>query len=192
MYTVISYYTKNTPYENIVLNLIKSLKQFNLPHKIYPKPNQGSWVKNTQQKSVVIQEALNEFFTDIIWTDADSVIMREPVFFNEIQDKDFDVSLCYLSTTYDPHELLSGTIYFKNNQIVKNLVNDWVELNKTKTEWDQKTLQELIDGKYKDLRIVPLPPEYIKIDRFERFQKVDKPHVVYHWQASRQHRNAKW
>ena len=40
-YIIVSFYTKNTPYEIEVLNLKKSCDQFNLPYYIEPIDNQG-------------------------------------------------------------------------------------------------------------------------------------------------------
>ena len=192
-YKIISYYTTNTPYEKIVVNLENSLKMFQLPYKIYPKPSEGSWTKNTQIKSKVILEALNEFQEDIIWVDADAIFERQPYLFELLEHKEFDLCCHYLHTKYNANELLSGTLYFRNNIVVKQLVKDWIELNKVKEEWDQKTLQTLIEDKYKDtIKTVDLPSQYIKIDKFEHWQGQVIAPVITHFQASRQYRNMSW
>jgi hypothetical protein len=190
---IISYYTINTPYEKEVEHLITSLNTFKLHYKVYPKQSLGSWAKNTQIKAAVILEAMNEFPTDMIaWVDADAIIERDPVFFNSLKKEEFDVCCYYLSSRYNAHELLSGTIVFSNSDICKRLVTEWVALNQTNTEWDQKNLQSLVEGsRYKDLRLLPLPPEYIKINLHEKFQTGIDPEkvVIRHYQLSRKLRN---
>jgi Nucleotide-diphospho-sugar transferase len=164
-YRIISGYTINTPYEQEIKDLEQGLNKFNLPYTFYPYNNTGSWVKNTLVKPTLIQKALNTYTEDIIWIDADAIIKKDPIFFKSIQDENFDICCHFLKTGYNPRELLTGTFYFKNNNIVKDLVNDWIINTKLKTDWDQRILQTLVDGKYKDiLKIIILPIEYIKIN----------------------------
>ena len=44
--TVVSYYTKNTPYEDEIKHLIASCEKFGIPYEIDGIPNLGSWEKN--------------------------------------------------------------------------------------------------------------------------------------------------
>jgi hypothetical protein len=184
---IVSYYTIDTPYQDLVAGFSKSLDQFNLNYTIYPKPSCGSWEKNTQVKAEVIKNAMIEFPNDtIVWLDIDAIVQKNPVFFDTLAD--FDISCYYLSTRYNPHELLSGTIAFANNVTTRNIIDDWIVMNKTNKEWDQKNLQGVIESeKYKNIRIVPLPKEYIKIHLHDRFQPGinDADIVITHFQASR-------
>jgi len=161
---IISGYTINTDYEQEIKDLESDLKRFNLPYKLYGYESRGDWTKNTMVKAELVQRALNEFpEEDIIWLDADAVILKEPTFFYELKNKTFDICCHYLKTRYNPNELLSGTIIFRNNDIVKSLVSDWVNDN-AEVNWDQKILQKYVDGKYANkLKKLNLPVEYIKI-----------------------------
>jgi len=160
---IISGYTINTDYEEEVKDLESDLKRFDLPYKLYGYESQGDWTKNTMVKAKLIQKGLKEYPNeDIIWIDADAVILKQPEFFHELKDKDFDLCCHYLKTRYNPNELLSGTLIFRNNEIVNQLVADWV--NDKEVNWDQKILQKYVDGKYKGrLKKLNLPIDYIKI-----------------------------
>lgn len=187
---IITYYTVNTPYEEEVKNLISSLEKFNCPYKVYPRPSTGSWEKNTQIKTEVILSALNEFPGEMIaWIDADAMLERPPIFFDTLQPENFDLCCYYLSTSYNPRELLSGTLIFSNNETSKAIVKEWGELNKTNKEWDQRNLESIIKSKT-NLRMIPLPKEYIKINLHDRFQPgiKDNEVVVRHYQASRKYK----
>lgn len=175
-YIIVSYFTIKTPYAQEVDNLRKSLRQFGVKHEIQGAPNLGSWEKNCQYKAIFIREMLDQFSEDIVWVDADAVLMKEPVLFDSLE-----VDLAY---HYLPHreELLSGTLFLKNNAIVRTLVDDWIALNDTNMEWDQKNLQALVEG-HETLTTEILPAEYCKINK-HRIQVAHDP-VITHYQASR-------
>ena len=159
---VISGYTVNTKYEEEVKDLEGGLKKYNVPYKLYPYESRGTWRRNTMVKAELSQQGLNEHPNeDVIWIDADAVVHSRPDLFFELKNHDFDLCCHYLSTHYNPNELLSGTFVYRNNDKVKQLVDDWV--NDKEINWDQKKLQRLIEGR--DLKIMPLPYEYIKINR---------------------------
>ncbi len=182
-------YTPDTPYEEEIKDLGKSCHQFGLEYKFYPIENLKDWVRNTQQKASVIQQALEEFECDIVWLDADAVILKKLELFEDLA-KNNDFHLCihrayhlpvsktsygwfdFIRTNISNYikrrkhsngEILSGTIYFKNCQQSKELVNEWVELNKHKIEWDQRTLQEVIDRDGSPYTVQQLPRSYVKI-----------------------------
>jgi len=186
---IISGYTLNTDYEQEVKDLENDLKRFNLPYKLYGYASRGDWTKNTMVKAELVKKALKEYpGEDIIWLDADAVILREPTFFHDLKNKEFDICCYYLKTRYNPNELLSGTIVFRNNEIVKSLVNDWVNDN-SQVNWDQKILQKYVDGKYASkLKKLNLPEEYIKI-RPRNISDARKLNcVIGHKQLSREQR----
>lgn len=186
---IISGYTINTDYEQEVKDLESDLKRFNLDYKLYSYESRGDWTKNTMVKAELIQRALNEFpGEDIIWLDADAIILKNPTFFHDLKNKEFDICCYYHKTRYNPNELLSGTIIFRNNDIVKSLVNDWVNDN-SEVNWDQKILQKYVDGKYANkLKKINLPKEYIKIRprKLSDARKIDG--VIGHKQLSREQR----
>ena len=187
---IISGYTISTDYEREVKDLESDLKRFNLDYKLYGYESRGDWTKNTMVKAELIQRALTEFpGEDIIWLDADAIILKEPSFFHGLKNKTFDICCHYLKTRYNPNELLSGTIIFRNNDIVKSLVNDWVNDN-SEVNWDQKILQKYVDGKYADkLKKLNLPEEYIKIRPRSVRNARNLNCVIGHKQMSREQRH---
>ncbi len=222
MYKVISMYTKNTPYEEEIKELGHSCDQFKVDYKFYPIVNLKDWVKNTQQKATVIQEALDEFKCDLVWLDADAVILKKLELFNQLtKDDDFDICIhranynsaerleknnlshdyknrdyrnkvsSFIKKLRHPKgEILSGTIYFKNSAQTKKLVGEWVELNTQKSEWDQRTLQEVIDGGSNGYVVKQLPESYVKIvSRDNDIADVDNGNnYIVHKQLSRTYR----
>lgn len=186
---IISGYTFNTPYEEEVKDLENDLKRFNLPYRLYGYESRGNWTKNTMVKAELIQRALMEYpEDDVIWIDADAIILKEPKFFHELKNKNFDICCHYLKTRYNPNELLTGTIIFRNVPIVRKLVDDWVSIKNE--NWDQKILQELVDVKYKSkLNKLDLSQEYIKIRPKSVKDARSLDCVIGHKQMSREQRH---
>ncbi len=189
MYKVISMYTKNTPYEEEIKELGHSCDQFKVDYKFYPIVNLKDWVKNTQQKAAVIHEALDEFECDLVWLDADAVILKKLELFDKLaNDNDFhlyihrayhlplkidndgvlsfirrNISNFLKRRKHPKGEVISNSIYIKNCAKTKELVSKWVALNEHKIEWDQRNLQEIIDAGDSDYVVKQLPKEYARI-----------------------------
>jgi|Laugresu1bdmlbsd_1035121.scaffolds.fasta_scaffold04034_6 hypothetical protein len=158
-YEILSGYTLNTPYENEIKFLIESLKKFNFScDHIVPYKNQGTWEKNCQYKAIIIKEKLKELKKPVVWLDADAVIVKNPILFENIKE---DMASCQWYGG-----LISGTLYFKNNEKINEVINEWIELNEQNPkEWDQKTLTRVAKNKEISIKILPL--SYCKIDYFK-------------------------
>lgn len=75
-------------------------------------------------------------------------------------------------------EVLSGTIFLRNNEKVVEIVKAWeCECQSHPKVWDQKSLEKVLNGKFTEL-----PGEYCKI--FDRMHYIKKP-VIIHYQNSR-------
>lgn len=179
-FLVISGTTPEKVYRNELRKLEASTKDFGVPFKIFNLGSQGSWVKNAAQKAVAIRDALASTNLPVVWTDADSRFEKFPNLFGEL-----DCDVAYYK--YLDRDVLTGTIYFANNDNVKKLVDAWIELNKTSDENDQKNLQSLLQGEFPELKQEILPADYCKIFDNKR-QKAENP-VVVHYQVSRVMRN---
>jgi uncharacterized membrane protein len=117
MNTFIAFYTIKTPYEEIVKTYEASLQSFHLPYKLYPIISTNSWYKDCQEKPKIILRALNEFpKSNIVYSDADSEIVQYPSLFDSI---DADFAYYY---NKDRQEVLSGTLFIKNNDSSKQLL----------------------------------------------------------------------
>lgn len=184
---IVSHYTVDTPYEKEVENLVKSCQEWGLELDLTPIKSLGTWRKNSNFCSRVIQSALHRFpGRDILRVDADAVFKRYPILF---EDPNFaaDVAAHVHDFRWQHNELLGGTIFFRNIPVVQRLVAAWAELcmGARGKERNPDLLQELVNsGKY-DLKFDSLPAQYCKI--FDIMRDVPDG-VIVHYQASRRFR----
>jgi hypothetical protein len=166
---VVAFYTLETPYAEEVKHLIESCRFHNLDVHVEAYPNQGRWVWNAALKPFFIRDMLKRFHNqNLLYLDADAVVIKPP------SEPPGDIGVHFL----DDKELLSGTIFLKNNAKVRRLVEDWCDeqlLNRS--EWDQRVLQRILPRHA--LEVTNLPRAYCKI--------FDKPGeaVIQQNQASR-------
>ena len=118
---------------------------------------------------------------NIIYVDCDAEFFAFPelfyTFVGNVGVYLFDRS-CY-SVSAKGFEVLSGTIFLRNNVEVKQMVEDWeAECKNNPNVWDQKSLQKVLGDNYEKL-----PGEYCKI--FDRMEWITSP-VIIHYQASRE------
>ena len=130
----VSYYTENTPYEALAVELRASLDRFGLPHRIEPVPSRGSWVANTGLKSETILRAWQESERPICWIDADAEVLRVPYV---VFDNPFDISMVRRHGWYD----ISGFVYFGKSVAAERLITCWAQLCRENRDiWDQVLL----------------------------------------------------
>ena len=185
---VVSYYTLGTFYERYAQQFITSMKEHNIVHYVAGVPNLHSWRKNTCYKPTFLAECLKSFpDVDIVWVDCDAEFKQYPILFDTI---DCDIAVhnferrLYLRHSKQQLEVLSGTVYLRNNEKVRGIVDEWVkECTNNPNVWDQKSLEKVLHGEY-----YQLPPEYCTIER--TMNRIKNP-VILHHQASRQIRNKK-
>ena len=190
-YVIVSYYTKDTPYEKEVENLHESLHRFNLPHIILSVPSRGSWIKNVQINEEIILDAM-EVYPDkaIASLDADSVVQRYPALF-ETLDCDFAAHY-HVWPKGNRKELFCSTMYFKNCSDTRIFLLDCLkryrEFPSTRQQpnmmavFEGRTHQGSVPSWRKRLRFVNLPPQYCKI--FDLMGDIKFP-VIEQFQASR-------
>lgn len=196
MVTIVSWYTLNTPYKEVMdTHLLPTLVKFELPYKTYPMDATQNWVQNTNLKSTVIEKALEEIDSDILVLDADCKINCYPTLLDEIPIE-FDAGFFYLDWNKwyqngtSKKELCSGTLFFRNRPIVKKLITDWKELTlKNNGKLVDQRFLELALKVNPDIKIFDLPITYCWInsmpDGSEPKAKKPETVVVEHYQASR-------
>ena len=172
----VSMFTAGTPYEEEVKSLQKTLDGFGLPYEIVGLRTQGSWEKNTQMKPQVIKGIMDKHNKDIVWVDADAEILKYPELFYSL---DCDIAFHYIK---EWNEKMTGTMYFKNNTISREVLNKWIALNEKNNNPDAINFQAVMEG-FNDLRITDLPNEYIHISD-NKYLQCTEP-VIIHNQASR-------
>jgi hypothetical protein len=175
----VNLYTGDNGYEKYIGKLIESLKKFNLPYYIVEIHSNGdSWEKICQQKPFLLKKVLDLYKKNIVWVDADAIIEKEPSLFKGISKS---LAVHYMDKT---NELNSAVLFFKNNDITKNIIKDWIEKNNTDEKlWDQRTLQEVIRKNYEE-HVFKLPNEYCTI--FDKGGYNQTNRVISQWQASRE------
>jgi len=186
---ITSYYTRDTYYEGVARDhIMKSVKELELPHIIKEVANLGDWQKNTHYKATFVSEMLRTG-KDVVFVDCDAKIHSYPILFDTI---DTDVAYHHYCPSGRPNrnELLSGTMFFKNNEKVAELVAEWQKALLNSTIWEQKILAQIVDDYKKrgKISVTNLPPQYCTI--FDFMGHVKDP-VVEHFQKSRLYRRNK-
>ena len=191
-FTICSFYTEDTPYQDVIEKyLLASATKYNIDVRVLIAPNYHHWGKNVAQKPLMILKLLDEGIDNIVFVDADATLEQYPQLFSDIPEA-YDIAFHTLdwNTWYrnksNIKELLTGTMFFRNRPIVKQLCYEWYEKAQDGSRWEQQILQDIIT-KY-PLKIYNLPLEYIYINTLPRGQepyvKIDKP-VILHHQVSR-------
>ena len=193
-FTVYSFFTIDTPYQDTINKyLIGSINALKKPVKlqVIAAKNYHHWGKNVAQKPLIIMQLLDEGKDNIVFVDADATIEQYPQLFHDIDNK-FDLAFYTLdwNTWYrnksDIKEILSGTMFFRNRKIVKDLCAEWYAKAQDGSCWEQQILANILP-KY-NLKIYPLPISYCYIDTLPNG---GKPHVqcnditIRHHQISR-------
>lgn len=191
-----TFYTKNTEYENLFnKHLLPSLKKLNLDQKLitYKSKNYGSWHKNVAQKPRIIQNILLEMKSDdcLVFLDVDCEILKYPKLFDEIEE-DFachklNWNEWYGHTTMPSRlEVLSGTLFIRNNIKTRYLCSEWYREASKLNKWEQQALQEVLSKH--NLKIYDLPLEYcvpgLILPNGNKLNIEVEP-MILHYQASR-------
>jgi len=161
-FRVISFYTVDTPYEEVMNTyLLPSLKKFDIPYKIAAIKSEGDWVRNVALKPELIAKELHESPENLVFLDADCVLRRYPQLLHEIP-LEFDLGLFYLSwkkwyrrLDTDYEELVSSCMFLRNNEAVRDLVDEWAKRAKETRVWEQKVLEDLL--KERDMNVFKFP-----------------------------------
>lgn len=187
-FLVIAYYTQNTNYQSLAGRLQESLENLTIPFHIKPIQNLGSWEKNTHYKAQFISECLDQFNTNLVYADVDAVFRSYPELFNSL---DCDIAYRTENFRWRKDEALSGTIFLRNNDRVKELVKRWIEINssipaeRSKPEtWEQKHMQTAV-RENTEISYYNLPPEYTFITDHTRTMYPGLKPIIEHFQESR-------
>lgn len=189
-FIVTSYYTIDTGYQQEVKSLRDSLDRHNIKSDIRGIESKGSWQKNTRHKAKFLREMLDIYPEyNIVWIDADAVVLRYPGFFKYI---DADAAFYFRTNGGNVYrisegcELLSGTIFLQNNDQARKLVDMWIFQNQREfVNLEQYNLQVIVgDWRKQGGKLAVLPQSYCKI-----FDADNDWPVVTHSQASRRFRH---
>lgn len=195
MIPVITFYTPE--YKDEARELGKTCASFGLNFKAYEKPSKGSWVVNCTMKAEVIEEALKEFQTGVVWIDADGRVRSFPYMFNNL--KDFDFGCYWIPNVWNKptnaklkpwsrgnEALAGGTMYFNNTEKSYELIAKWKkESSENPTRWEQQSLQKVWEEcDNNGLKTYNFPQGYCKVFDCKWFENPGEI-VIEHMQASR-------
>ncbi len=201
---IVSYYTKETPYEKEVEHLIESCKRFALEYHIEGIEDRGCWEENCAYKPYFMREKMKAFQRPLLWVDADAVFLK-PLQFEDFMFSDLVFSYDPSTSHYehgiqDPcfsaFSAFGGTVYINSTEGGFASLDLWcyyadeiIKVAGKATPYsDQASLHFTIRSK-PDFNIANLPFTHAKI-----FDQVihgldPKSIVIEHNQASRRFRN---
>jgi len=191
-YIVVSYYTRRTGYAKEIRTLEASLTKHDLPYHLFSFEPAGTWRANLNFKSECILKAFDLFpGKDIVFLDADAIVRRPPVLFDELSAKRaFDLSAHFFK--YDPKsgdadELLSGTLWIQGNATGRRLVEAWNAIGLQRPNVRHQMCLKLAVAEMEKagtpVRVYRHPFAYTCIYDYQKARGVVP--VVEHFQASR-------
>jgi len=196
MYKIISYFTPN--YREIAGKyLISSVDKFKLDNYIIEVPSLGSWKNNTNYKPIFIKECLEKFKENLVWIDCDATINSYPIYFDQLDNSSTDFAYHLLSWELhygrpqdkNKFQFASGTLYFRNNEKINQLINKWIEYSKNIYP-DQKSLENALST-FSNLNTMIFPREYCYITSTPKGESpsviLENP-IISHFQQSRSNR----
>lgn len=166
----ITFYTIDTIYESALREkLLPSLQKLGLTYFLRPIKNKGYWYLNTIEKPTTILQALNKFQSDLVWIDSDAEIKSFPTLLFKIP-QEYDIAVHYLSwekhfgrpTDKGKFEMLDGTIFVRNNEKMKQFIEQWKANSTDKGINHQKVLARMLKER-PDIKVFKLPWEYTYI-----------------------------
>ena len=177
-FKLITFFTYGNGYEDVFAKKFKaSAEALEMEYEFEAIPDRGSWRKNVYYKAEFIKKMLHQEKCNLVFVDCDGMIQQYPKLFDHFP---FDIG-CHMR---DGKELLSGTMFLRNNARVKKLVNQWMKRNNEKIaeRWaEQINLKEVIDES-EDIKFQNIPASYCQI--FDTMRTYKKP-VIEHFQESR-------
>src|SRR3990167_2892068 len=197
-----TFYTLDSPYESVFQQyLLPSLKKIKNVHPniqwiVKTIKNNHSWLLNTAQKPLIIKEILQELNKDecLVFLDADATIEIIYEIFDEIA-QEYDIAFHLLSwsewyeyTESTIQELLSGTLFLRNNDEVKKLCEDWYQEAINTQEWEQRCLQRILPNHQVNVFNLPLQYCFMKTRPGGLEPLIKCEPVIQHNQVSRIYR----
>lgn len=183
-FKICAFHTDDELYNRHAQEFEQSLKDIGISNYHISKiPPIESWVNACAVKPRIVLDSLSSTDLNIVYVDIDARFRSYPELFENFN---YDIG----AHLKDGSELLSGTLFFRNNDKVKKLVRSWLKSQRKNPEkWDQHVLQNTInDNASLELRLGNLPPSYCQI--FDSMSHFGNP-VIEHLQASREHPDKK-
>jgi len=169
-FVICAFYTKNSIYEDLACKFfIPNCQKMGLEYFVLAIDSIGSWAQNTCFKPTLAKEAFkNHPGKNIILLDVDSQIKHYPDLFHNIPSL-YNIGALILDWQKwyhypTPHkELLTGTLFLRNNEKTLHFCNLWEKLSKGggKLITDQNTIKKALDLMGEPIYELPLDYNYI-------------------------------
>jgi len=189
-FIICSYFTLGTVYSNIAHKyLFPSLVKLGLKGDVCPVYNLGSWQANTSYKPTFIKQMMEKHRDkNIVFVDVDAEVLEYPKLFEEIPEKHclachiLDKEKWYQKDFRGEKEVLSGTLFIRNNSEARQLVDEWIKRCSSTVIWEQKVLQQILQEN--NVEVFELPIDYCYIKTLPcgsaPHVKCEKPVIVHH------------
>lgn len=186
---IVSYYTKNSSYEQEALFLKCSCEKLHLNYHIEGIPSRGSWSENCCFKPTFLKEQLLKHKRDLLWVDCDAILVKPPYIFSNAVE---DIGFKYIeeASSDHPSKVMTGTLFLKYTPKVIELLEKWEAgckqaLKEDESAWDQTVLRDLFSQKKGDYSLLKLPKSYCQVyDKIQSREELQAS-VIIHFQASR-------
>lgn len=192
---IISYYTKDTIYEEEIKDLILSCNNLNIEYQFEGLETLGSWEKNCCFKPKYILKKLIETKKSLLWIDADAIILKKPILSDSFEN--CDIAFCPKYQDSQITSLHAGTLLINYTKNAISLLERWDKecqialKNKSVNDeiWDQRCLFDLIFKKSFPVKFLELSEKYCYIFGRKYSNETMKDIYILHFQASRLAKN---
>lgn len=192
-YTVVSFFTDDPLYREVVENLHDSLLRHRIESRIFRLPPFEKWEHACAHKARFIRSMRDALLGPLVWLDADAVVKKPPVLFNDLVDLKADFAVHQPQRGVDPwfnesSPTISGTIFIGTSPEARNLLRVWERYCEARPDiWDQVHLYRALEECRYPVnsplpRFTNLPASYMRI--FDQ-RKMPPEVVIEHRQASR-------
>lgn len=178
-YVVCAFYTPD--YLPHVIELKRSLEQFQINHFLKRYPGGSSWEAGTRLKPVFIAECLSKLNTNILYVDADAIV-RQPLSLLDTVATDVALWLQPVRKRGREHvRVAPGTVFVRNTNGGRRFAEAWKDGGKDcgPLSLDGEMLQMAM-GRLPGLTLTLLPATYAKVPDGDASQ-----HVIQHLHVSR-------
>lgn len=188
---VVSFFTKNTPYEKEAEEFIASCKTFGIEHEVEALESRGSWDLNCALKPRFLLQKLKEKKRPLLWVDIDGRFLQ-PLCAHDWDGCDFSLRVNAHLPEDDPNTFYAATVYCSYEPRTVQLVEEWMlqcerdlaKSDRTVEVWDQQVLQNVL-ARFPEVRFRELPWKFAKVFDADSGILSEGETIIEHLQASR-------
>lgn len=168
---VISFYTKQTPYEEKARSLAASCQKYGLEYVIEGIDSFGTWELNDAFKPFYIYQKLHQLQRPVLWVDADDLFYQKPVYL-ELFSCDIAVQVNADLPDIHPEKVLTSAVYVNYTPPAIEIVRLWAKEcmrhltseENDKTFWDGAALRDVLANQI-IARVEVLPAAFLQTFR---------------------------